>query len=470
MINIRNKRLDQSQLTCGRQSVNSSIATQGKDYQQLEKSFYQISQEQKVKQHTLPALQEKKGLFEQIFVAVHEKLNDDFQSTIFRQTQYKTLIKKSNKTLKLKTNNTKIKFKRQQSVIETNINQNCMIKGNWISCEQNWFPQFREFGQMVSHQGSIYLSGGFGNSVNNDFCQFDLTSNKWSSLQNVIPRYGHTMTSILSELYVIGGEQINNYGPLRSKCFVNEIQKFDGEKWHTIRYAGIFQMRKYHAATSYKDSIFIVGGEGFKNKVLSDTMIFDAIHSRFHEVPNPKNMFAKGIMHTAIVEAQETIYLYGGVDQNDEIYDQLYTYDSIQNWKQKETIGSKPPKLMMHTMVYYDPFILLYGGKIDDLQETTFSNKIYALKNNEWFIIEQEGAIPQPRAGHSSCIDDNKLLIFGGFNYDGYLSCQMQIMEFKRVYQINRIVSLPALKSEPAEISQCQRKTFLLRTRFSLLK
>lgn len=28
-----------------------------------------------------------------------------------------------------------------------------------------------------------------------------------------------------------------------------------------------------------------------------------------------------------------------------------------------------------------------------------------------------------PRAGHSSCIADNKLLIFGGFNYDGYLSC-----------------------------------------------
>lgn len=61
-------------------------------------------------------------------------------------------------------------------------------------------------------------------------------------------------------------------------------------------------MRKYHAAVNYKDSIFIIGGEGFKNKVLNDTMIFDIVHSRFHEVPNPKNVFAKGIMHTAIVE------------------------------------------------------------------------------------------------------------------------------------------------------------------------
>jgi len=40
-------------------------------------------------------------------------------------------------------------------------------------------------------------------------------------------------------------------------------------------------MRKYHAAITYRDCIFIIGGEGFKNKVISDTILFDTSTNRF---------------------------------------------------------------------------------------------------------------------------------------------------------------------------------------------
>lgn len=88
---------------------------------------------------------------------------------------------------------------------------------------------------MQNLQGFIYMSGGFGNSVNNDFCRYNistnivyLASNKWDALSPITPRYGHTMTVTSQGLFIIGGEQINDYGPIRAKCFVNEIQKFDG--------------------------------------------------------------------------------------------------------------------------------------------------------------------------------------------------------------------------------------------------
>lgn len=61
-------------------------------------------------------------------------------------------------------------------------------------------------------------------------------------------------------------------------------------------------MRKYHAATNYKESIFIIGGEGFKKKILDDSIIFDTYNSKFIEIKNPNNPFSKGIYHTAIVE------------------------------------------------------------------------------------------------------------------------------------------------------------------------
>lgn len=42
---------------------------------------------------------------------------------------------------------------------------------------------------MQNFAGSIYMSGGFGNSVNNDFCKYNLStnveylaSNKWDAL------------------------------------------------------------------------------------------------------------------------------------------------------------------------------------------------------------------------------------------------------------------------------------------------
>ena len=40
----------------------------------------------------------------------------------------------------------------------------------------------------------------------------------------------------------------------------------------------------------------------------------------------------------------------------------------------------------MHTMMYIKPFVLLYGGKIEDTT-TKFSNEIYGYKDKEWFRI-----------------------------------------------------------------------------------
>jgi len=37
-------------------------------------------------------------------------------------------------------------------------------------------------------------------------------------------------------------------------------------------------------------------------------------------------------------------------------------------------------------MMYHEPFVLIYGGKIEDMT-TRFSNEIYGLKDREWFRI-----------------------------------------------------------------------------------
>lgn len=44
------------------------------------------------------------------------------------------------------------------------------------------------------------------------------------------------------------------------------------------------------------------------------------------------------------------------------------------------------------------------------------------MKQNVWSRIEQDGEIPKGRAGHCACIYDDSMIIFGGFNLDGYLN------------------------------------------------
>lgn len=63
---------------------------------------------------------------------------------------------------------------RQQSVLEREINENCLLQGRWKPLTPTWSPPFREFSQMVNYNGQVHILGGFGNSVYNDFYTYDI--------------------------------------------------------------------------------------------------------------------------------------------------------------------------------------------------------------------------------------------------------------------------------------------------------
>lgn len=75
--------------------------------------------------------------------------------------------------------------------------------------------------------------------------------------------------------------------------------------------------------------------------------------------------FTEGVIHHAMAEGKDYAYLYGGINGKGEAIDGLYSFHSIEGWKYVECLGEAPPKLMMHTMLYFEPYLLLYGGKIE---------------------------------------------------------------------------------------------------------
>lgn len=112
------KKIDSSTLFS---SVNSSTLTLRK-HQSLEESMLMQSK----KQHTLPTLEEKKVLLTQIHEAVQHRFNDEITNSIYLHANYNKLIINSCKTMKSKPTKRK-RVIRQQSVLEREINENCLL-------------------------------------------------------------------------------------------------------------------------------------------------------------------------------------------------------------------------------------------------------------------------------------------------------------------------------------------------------
>ena len=66
-------------------------------------------------------------------------------------------------------------------------------------------------------------------------------------------------------------------------------------------------------------------------------------------------------------------------------------------------------------------------SEVSDFQVSNFSDfHILDVINMNWMEMKTYGEIPRPRAGHCAVINkrDNKLMIFGGLNKDGFLDAQ----------------------------------------------
>ena len=65
--------------------------------------------------------------------------------------------------------------------------------------------------------------------------------------------------------------------------------------------------------------------------------------------------------------------------------------------------------------------LTLYGG-IDE--KFIFLNDVHVLRldNLCWCNVEIGGIPKQPRAGHGAAFSEKKMIVFGGYNKDGFLS------------------------------------------------
>jgi N-acetylneuraminic acid mutarotase len=85
-------------------------------------------------------------------------------------------------------------------------------------------------------------------------------------------------------------------------------------------------------------------------------------------------------------------------------------------WNLIEPIGGKPSTRSHHSSVIFHDFLYIFGGHIDSSKGPT--NKVWRfnLKQKNWELLSVFGEIPMERSHHSCCLNNDCMIVFGGYN------------------------------------------------------
>jgi len=188
-----------------------------------------------------------------------------------------------------------------------------------------------------------------------------------------------------------------------------------------------------HSGTCVDDSIYCFGG--FVEEITSNesrllTEILLAEKALFYnltvtgDIPNPRERHSVCAIGTKL-------YLFGGFNRIQEFhYNDLYYFDTeTLTWYELTPKGTLPNSRCGHSSCVLDGKLWIFGGRTEIpgtfLSRGTFKyiNDLYCYDPaiNEWLKFEPRGIIPSGRAMHTATVIGRKMLIFGGAHSSGTL-------------------------------------------------
>lgn len=185
--------------------------------------------------------------------------------------------------------------------------------------------------------------------------------------------------------------------------------------------------RVNHAAVSIGDFIYSFGGycsgDVYKGTGAIDTHILNTNSLRWSLIPSRKD--DNGVLaryptvpfqrygHTA-VPYKNNIYLWGGRN-DDTACNILFCFNTkTLKWSKPTVTGLLPGARDGHTACIINQFMYIFGGFQEDIEQFTRDVYCLNLETMKWDYIQTSGTKPQYRDFHSATIIDNKMYVFGG--------------------------------------------------------
>ncbi|CAD8166028.1 unnamed protein product [Paramecium pentaurelia] len=271
----------------------------------------------------------------------------------------------------------------------------------------------------------------------------------------------HTANLYKSQLIIFGGIQNSPLKEDRIHCEVtNEVTHINLVNYEikNILHAGIVSPRKAHIAEVVGKYLLVQGGIDQKGHYLNDFLAYDILTLRWQNIEINASIFQDGIAfhkscctleHKSIdiykhdpdmTYENQGIYIFGGLDSNGHYLDKLIKIDVRRRpifIEEVQSKGKTPISRCQHSMTYVElsQQIVIYGGKNDDINTQGFLNDLHILeiRNLSWTSVEIRGHHPiSGRCSHSAAVIDDRLFIFGGVNYTGFVKSDLLIIELNQ--------------------------------------
>ncbi|CAK67077.1 unnamed protein product (macronuclear) [Paramecium tetraurelia] len=345
--------------------------------------------------------------------------------------------------------------------------------------QQYTIPVSRQGSRVVKYDHYGLVFGGHSHRENIEIHAISLLNGQWKRKQecyysqieqlkqkqiaNPNLRLGCYFSLNIDEnktIYAFGGEKNTN-----NRKTTNVITKIclEGDRLEWQQFQTSIGCRRNHSGIYTHNHLLVVGGidcSDFITKYYNDFQLINLskmqssqFHPKFYkkQVLQNDHPFKLGIAyHSATLVGnpflrlnydfsqiakkeeqvdqlftKEGIYIFGGKDSEDNLYSELYqmvidTYPIVVQIV--ETLGQKPPSRRSHSMNYDEKIsaLLLFGGT-NEVQ--CFGDlHILLLKNYTWQKVQLQGYLEYPfRYEHCSVFNEDKLIVFGGLNQDGFL-------------------------------------------------
>jgi len=277
-------------------------------------------------------------------------------------------------------------------------------------------PSARTFHRAVMHRGYMYILGGFDGRRQNDTYRIKVLSAEQERIQeqrNNVARNG-ALTNGAASAAAAGAAT-------RGTESMNAVMPEDFWQWiHITGERGDkYTPRTGHAVVVWNDHFYLFGGTD-ETARQNDIYQYDIPGNRWDKVIPSGGVVPASRSGSKGVVYRDYVYFFGGYTKKDgEYFNDVFRY-SIPNkvWETVRTSGDDPPARTDHSCVVQNNRMLVFGGfdgrvRFQDLQ-------MLDLEQHRWEQPPEAGAMATPppmgRFGHTAVIYNNSMFIFGGWN------------------------------------------------------
>mmetsp|Transcript_2280 Transcript_2280/g.4001 ORF Transcript_2280/g.4001 Transcript_2280/m.4001 type:complete len:640 (-) Transcript_2280:194-2113(-) len=238
-------------------------------------------------------------------------------------------------------------------------------------------------------------------------------------------RWGASLTSIGSQMYLFGGQ--SNDDNLLNDMYVFDTSKKEWSAVTNAPFEALQHGRVWHSAVSQESRIIVFGGETKaaadrkENVQVGDIAVYETEFNSWFSATASGTAPCRRSGHSACLLESGKMLIFGGSSGRKFLSDVFALDTSSWSWTRVpvQSDSSKCPGPRAYaTLTSFGNKVVLFGG--NDFDNAFNDVYVFNIQSGTWTKPIVTGTPPQARSGHIAVRSGSKLLIFGGWNFPSF--------------------------------------------------